>query len=108
MLAHNRALASWLAGHGVDRCTCKRIDSGSLRGSWRITRRRPDAKGRTAWDKIEDWTANDAARLSLLGLRNLRLKNLTQFDGNGGKWSLFVRIPADLLDSYWCDNTQTY
>jgi hypothetical protein len=50
-----------------------------------------------AWEKFEDWTATDAAQMTLLGFRDLRLKPLGPYSGNGGKWSLFVRIPEGIL-----------
>lgn len=84
MLAHNTKMKQFLAGHGI-KCTPKRIDNGSLKGTWRL------------YQKGERWTETLIEQLSLLGFVDLHHKPLGRFSGNGGWFCVFVREPQALM-----------
>lgn len=83
MLEHNKKMQFLLRCHGID-CMPKRIDTGSLRGTWRL------------YKKGVPWTDALRVSLDLLGFLDFDNKPLGPFSGNGGRFSVFVRAPKEI------------
>ena len=83
MLAHNKSMKDYLASKGIH-CVPKRIDKGSLRGTWRL------------YKKGQHWTDSLCVGLTCLGFRDFDGRELSPRSGNGGHFSVFVRKPKGL------------
>jgi len=78
MKEHNTQMKTLLANQGI-KCTPKRMDAGSLKGTWRL------------YDKSQRWTPDLIQRLTDLGFVGHDHNPLSQWSGNGGMFSVFVR-----------------
>ena len=78
ILEHNKAMQDKLAQYGI-KCRAKRIDKGSLKGSWRLYN--PEIK----------WSQELADRFNSLGFMDFDGKPLGIYSGNGGYFAIFVR-----------------
>lgn len=85
MLNHNRKMKDFLAGHGIE-CIPKRIDAGSLRGTWRL------------YGKGQSWTQELQDRLNFIGFRDFDGELFGRYSGNGGIFSVFARIPERIRE----------
>ena len=79
MLKHNREMQSFLRSHQIEAIP-KRIDKGSLRGTWRL------------YNFNIKWSLELAKKLNDLGFTDFDGKPLGQFSGNGGVFQVFVRV----------------
>ncbi len=77
MLQHNTAMKEYLHKHGIE-CTPKRIDKGSLGGTWRL------------YNSKQKWSPALAEKLTELGFIDFDGRPLNQFSGNGGYFSVYV------------------
>lgn len=78
MLTHNKQMQDFLNTNGIEAIP-KRIDKGSLQGTWRL------------YNKNMRWSDELAAHLNSLGFVDFDGKPLGQTAGNGGKFSVFIR-----------------
>ncbi len=78
MLAHNKQMQDFLRQNGIE-AVPKRIDKGSLKGTWRL------------YNFKIDWSLDLASRLNGLGFTDFDGKPISQISGNGGRFSVFVR-----------------
>ena len=79
MRNENELMKLWLHKNGVD-CTPMFIWTGSMKGTWRL------------YNKTMKWTPELRDKLTALGFAGSH-GPLTQFSGNGGAFSVFVRNP---------------
>lgn len=85
MLAHNKAMKVILQTAGIE-CTPKRLDTGSMRGTWRL------------YNKKLTWSDSLTNALSRLDFKDFDGKELSWLSGNGGSFQVFVRAPQHILD----------
>lgn len=89
MRSENKKMKEFLKRHRID-AVPKYIGEGSLRGSWRL------------YKKGVRWYGNRKLQKALIeiGFKNLWGKELDEFTGNGGMFSIFVTHPRtkDFLD----------
>ncbi len=88
MLEHNRKMQAYLASHGIYAIP-KRIDSGSLKGTWRLYGKIGDRDLGTR--NFQPQTPELREKLTALGFTDFNGKPLSEFSGNGGLFSVFVR-----------------
>ena len=79
MLKHNKEMQEYLTSHGI-KCQVKRIDKGSLKGTWRL------------YGKGQRWTVELADDLTALGFKDYDGKPFGEYSGNGGYFSVFVTL----------------
>lgn len=79
MLQHNKDMQSYLKRHGIE-CVPKRLDKGSMRGTWRL------------YQKGAELHAQDIEKLTELGFLDYDGKPLNWLSGNGGGWCVFVIV----------------
>jgi len=80
MRAENKKMQEMLKIEGI-KAKAKYIFEGSMRGTWRI------------YNKIDNWFGNKELqnKLAVLGFKDYNNQPLTDFSGNGGRFSIFVR-----------------
>jgi len=79
MKPENKEMQEYLKQHGI-KASVKRIDKGSLRGTWRLY------NSKLLWDeKLSE-------KLRKLGFRDFDGNPLHKYSGNGGLFSVFARI----------------
>ncbi len=83
MLVHNKQMQDFLRENGI-KTIPKRIDKGSLKGTWRLS-------GSANYHSCPPWTDELRTKLNGLGFVDFNGKPLGQFSGNGGKFVVFVR-----------------
>jgi len=81
----NARMMEFLAKHGI-KCQVKYIWNGSLRGTWRL------------YNKNEKWTPELMKKLTDLRFKGFDRNPLTEYSGNGGVFSVFVRGHDELLE----------
>ena len=86
MLDRNKTMQKYLKSHGINAIP-KYIDSGSLRGSWRLVGRNGDG-----WHGYQRWTYKLISKLTIAGFCGLDGKPLDIYSGNGGVFSVFARM----------------
>ena len=84
MKIYNKRMRDFLQMHGIN-ATPKRIFVGSLKKTWRLH------------NLNTLWTIELANKLNDLGFANYNNKPLDKFDGNGGRFCIFVRGYEELL-----------
>ena len=84
MRKENQRMQAFLLHHGI-KARVKFLPDGSLRGCWRIS------------DFETRWTPALRERLSSLGFVDHSREPLTEYAGNGGRLSVFVRGHDELL-----------
>ena len=81
----NIRMMEFLAKHGI-KCAVKYIWNGSLRGTWRL------------YGKDQKWTPELMRKLTDLRFKGFDGRELTEYSGNGGVFSVFVRGHNELLE----------
>ena len=84
MRPENVRMKRFLADNGIQ-CRVKYIADGSLQGTWRL------------YDPSRSWTPILADRLDALGFRTHLCQRLGNYNGNGGRFAVFVRGHNELL-----------
>ena len=82
----NIRMMEFLAKHGI-KCAVKYIWNGSLRGTWRL------------YGKDQKWTPELIRKLTDLRFKGFDGRELTEYSGNGGTFSVFVRGHNELLEN---------
>ena len=97
MRPENQRMQAFLKENGID-AVPKYLDKGSCKHSWRLygVTGEKDANGYPIYQK---WWGNKPliAKLDALGFTNLFGEKLSDIDGNGGVFSVFVRGHYELL-----------
>ena len=81
----NIRMMEFLAKHGI-KCAVKYIWNGSLRGTWRL------------YGKDQKWTPELMRKLTDLRFKGFDGRQLDEYSGNGGTFSVFVRGHNELLE----------
>lgn len=86
MRPENSRMAQFLADNGLPGVRVKYISDGSLKGRWRL------------YKPNTPWVGTDLPnRLTALGFTDFDGRPLTDYSGNGGVFSVFVRGHNELL-----------
>ena len=85
MNPENIRMMAFLTKHGI-KCAVKYIWNGSLRGTWRL------------YGKDQKWTPELMRKLTDLRFKGFDGRELTEYSGNGGAFSVFVRGHNELLE----------
>ena len=84
MRIENKRMQAFLLAHGIE-AKVKYIPDGSLKHTWRL------------YDPTQKWDDSLRERLTNLGFSGLH-GQLSEFEGNGGVFSVFVRGHYELLE----------
>ena len=84
MRPENMKMKKWLEENGIEAMP-KWIPTGSLKKTWRL------------YNLGIPWTETLANKLNGLGFTNYDNHPLDKFDGNGGRFSVFVRGHEEFL-----------
>ena len=86
MLSHNKAMQAILRASGID-CIPKRLDKGSMRGTWRLHKRGLE------------WTEQLRQQFISLGFRDFDGQEISRYSSNGTEsLSVFFVVPQSILD----------
>lgn len=78
-------MVNLLARNGI-KASVKYLKDGSLKGTWKINGKNEDLTTSYWWNSPELWE-----KLTTLGFTDFNGKQLNQFSGNGGTFSIFAR-----------------
>jgi len=84
MRPENKKMKEFLASHGIA-CNPKWLKAGSLKRCWRLH------------DRKQHWTVDLQNKLNSLGFVDFDGSPLSQYSGNGGMFSVFVRGHEEFL-----------
>ena len=85
MLPQNKNMTEFLKKNGIITTKVKLITTGSMKGCWSL------------YGKDQKWTKELIVKLTELGFRDFQNRPFTEWSGNGGMFSVFVRGHEEMM-----------